>query len=83
MRVDSDYKYYNLQYQEISSKDALKNNTLFLIKENGKFGYVNKDNQKVVDCIYDDAKEQNKYGFCAVKKDGKWGVLQSNGAVLL
>ncbi len=83
IRTDSDYKYYNFQYQEISSIDALKNNTLFLVKENGKYGYVNKENKKVVDCIYDDANEQNKYGFCAVKKDGKWGVLQSNGAVLL
>ena len=52
-------------------------------KENGKYGYVNKDGQKIVDCIYDDAKEQNQYGFCAVNKDGKWGVLQQNGSVLL
>ncbi len=83
VRIDGDYKYYNLQYQEISSKDALKENTLFLVKENGKYGYVNQDGQKVVDCIYDDATEQNEYGFCAVKKDGKWGALQSNGAVVL
>lgn len=83
VRIDSDYKYYNLQYQEISNIDALKNNTLFLVKENGKYGYVNKENKKIVDCIYDDAMEQNEYGFCAVKKDGNWGVLQSNGAVLL
>ncbi len=83
VRISNDYKYYNLQYQEISNKDALKENTLFLVKENGKYGYVNKDGQKIVDCIYDDAKEQNKYGFCAVKQNGKWGALQSNGAVIL
>lgn len=82
-RVGNEYKYYNLQYQEITNKEALKNNTLFLIKENGKYGYVNKDGQKVVDCIYDDAQEQNQYGFCAVNKDGKWGVLQQNGSILL
>lgn len=83
VRVGDEYKYYNLQYQEISNKEALKDNTLFLVKEDGKYGYVNKEGQKVVDCTYDDAKEQNKYGFCAVNKDGKWGVLQSNGAVLM
>lgn len=83
VRVGSEYKYYNLQYQEISNRDVLKGNTLFLVKENDKYGYVNKENQRIVDCIYDDAIEQNKYGFCAVKKDGKWGVLQSNGAVLM
>lgn len=82
-RVGSEYKYYNLQYQEISNKEALKNNTLFLVKENGKYGYVNKEGQKIVDCIYDDAQEQNQYGFCAVNKDGKWGALQQNGSVIL
>lgn len=82
-RVGNEYKYYNLQYQEITNKEALKNNTLFLVKENGRYGYVNKDGQKVVDCIYDDAQEQNEYGFCAVNKDGKWGVLQRNGSILL
>ena len=39
--------------------------------------------KKVVECIYDDAREQNEFGFAAVNKDGKWGALQSNGAVLL
>lgn len=82
-RVGSEYRYYNLQYQEISNKEALKNNTLFLVKENGKYGYVNKDGEKIVECIYDDAQEQNEYGFCAVNKDGKWGVLQQNGSILL
>lgn len=82
-RVGNDYKYYNLQYQEVSNRDVLKNNTIFLVKENGKYGYVNKDNQKIVECIYDDATEQNDSGFAAINKDGKWGVLQSNGAVLL
>ena len=82
-RVGDEYKYYNLQYQEISNRDALKGNTLFLVKENGKYGYVNSNNEKVVECIYDDAREQNEFGFAAVNKDGKWGALQSNGAVLL
>lgn len=82
-RIGNEYKYYNLQYQEISSKDALKENTLFLIKENGKYGYENADGQKIVNCIYDDATEQNEFGFCAVNKDGKWGVLQENGSVLM
>ena len=29
--------------------------------------------------IYDDATEQNKYGYVAVKKDGLWGSLDKNG----
>ena len=38
---------------------------------------------RIVDCIYDDAKEQNKFGYCAVNKDGKWGALKSDGTVVV
>ena len=51
-------------------------------KENGKYGFVDKDGKVVVDCIYDDAKEQNKYGFSAIKKDGKWGALDKDGNII-
>ena len=83
IRVGEEIKYYNLNFEEKSNRDVLPNNTLFLVKKDGKYGYVNKDNKQIVDCIYDDAMEQNEFGFCAVKKDGKWGVLKSDGAVLL
>lgn len=83
IRKDNDYKYYNLKLEEKDSKEVLTTNTLFLIKENGKYGYVNKNGDKIVDCIYDDAKEQNTFGYCAVNKDGKWGVLGSDGRIIL
>ena len=33
---------------------------------------VDAEGNVVVDYIYDDATEQNKFGYCAVKKDGVW-----------
>ena len=33
----------------------------------------------VVDYKYDDATEQNSYGYAAVKKDGKWGTIDIDG----
>ena len=83
MRVDSDYKYYNLNLEEITSQEALPNNTLFLKKENGKYGYVDKKGNVVVDYIYDDATEQNSYGFVSVKKDGLWGSIDKNGKTII
>lgn len=83
VRQDNDYKYYNFKLEEKSNKEILATNTLFLVKENGKYGYENKNGDRIVDCIYDDAKEQNEFGYCAVKKDGLWGVLKSDGTVLL
>lgn len=83
VRQDNEYKYYNFKLEEKSNKEILATNTLFLVKENGKYGYENKNGDRIVDCIYDDAKEQNEFGYCAVKKDGLWGVLKSDGTVLL
>lgn len=83
IRKDNNYKYYNFKFEEKTSKEILSTNTLFLVKENGKYGYENKNGERIVDCIYDDAKEQNEYGYCAIKKDGMWGVLKSDGTVIL
>lgn len=83
VREDNDYKYYNFKLEEKTNKEILATNSLFLVKENGKYGYENKDGERVVDCMYDDAKEQNEFGFCAVKKDGLWGALKSDGTVVL
>ncbi len=81
--IDGNYKYYNFKFEEKSSRDILTNNTIYLSKKDGKFGYVDKAGQVVVEHIYDDATEQNEYGYAAVKKDGLWGVIGKNGAIVL
>jgi hypothetical protein len=83
VRQGNDYKYYNFKFEEKTNKEVLASNTLFLIKENGKYGYENKEGERIVDCIYDDAKEQNRFGYCAVNKDGKWGALKSDGTIVV
>lgn len=83
VREGEDYNYYNFKFEKKSNKEILPTNTLFLVKEFGKYGYENKNGERIVDCIYDDAKEQNKYGYCAIKKDGVWGVLKADGTVLM
>lgn len=83
VREGDEYAYYNFKFEKKTNKEVLPTNTLFLVKEFGKYGYENKNGERVVDCIYDDAKEQNKYGYCAVKKDGVWGCLKADGTVLV
>ena len=83
VRINNTYKYYNFSLEEKKAQDVLPTRTLFLVKENGKYGYENNKGDRIVDCIYDDAMEQNEYGYCAVNQEGKWGVLKSNGSVLL
>lgn len=79
----NDIKYYNNKLEEKSNKDVYTSNTLFIIKENGKCGFVDKDGKIVVEAKYDDAREQNASGFSAIKKDGKWGSIDQYGNVVI
>lgn len=83
VRVNGENKYYNFKLEERTAKDIFTTNTLFLSKQNGKYGYVNSEGIVVVDYIYDDATEQNDYGYVAVKQNGVWGALDQNGNVVV
>ena len=83
IRVNDEDKYYNYRFEEQSEKDINTSNTLFLTKQNNKYGFVDKDGNEVVECTYDDARTQNAYGYAAVKKDGKWGVIDQTGKVVV
>ena len=83
VRVDDGYKYYNFKLEEQSVKDIYPANTLYRSKENGKYGFVDKNGVVVVNYIYEDATEQNEFGYSAVKKDGKWGAIDSTGTIIV
>ena len=81
LRTNGEYKYYNFKFEEKNAQDLLTTNVIFLSKKNGKYGYIDKDGNVVINYIYDDATEQNNYGFASVKKDGKWGSIDASGNV--
>lgn len=81
VRVEEEQKYYNFKFEEKKASDIFPNHTLFLSKKDGKYGYINKEGQVIVDYIYDDATEQNKYGYCSVKKGNVWGSLNKDGNI--
>ena len=83
LKIDDEYKYYNFKLEQKDSKDILSTNSLFLSKKNGKYGFVDKNGNIVVDYIYDDATEQNQYGYSAVKKGTLWGAIDSKGNVVI
>ena len=83
VKSNSDYKYYDFNLEEKSNKEILKQNTLFLNKEKGKYGFVNSKDVVVVNYEYDDGTEQNEYGYAAIKKNGKWGAINSKGEVIV
>ena len=58
-------------------------NQLFADKKGNKWGYVDLKDKTQVDYIYDQVTEFNEFGYAGVKKDGKWGVMNSDGVVIL
>lgn len=81
--VNSEEKYYNYKLEEKSNKDVYSGNTLFIAKQNGKYGFVDANGKLIVDYIYEGATEQNAYGYSAIKKDGKWGAIDQHGNVVV
>lgn len=80
---DDNYKYYNFKFEEKTASNFLTANTIFLSKKDGKYGYVDKEGNVVVDYIYDDGTEQNAAGYAAVRKNGVWGSIDSKGKVVI
>lgn len=82
-RINGADKYYTYKFEEKQKKDILTKNTLFVSKKDNKYGFVDSQGNVVVDYIYDEAKEQNQYGFAAVKLNGLWGSIDKTGKVML
>ena len=82
-KVNDEYKFYNFKLEEKSNRDAYANHNLYVAKNEGKYGLVNRDGTLVVKYEYEDITEQNDYGYVAVKKDGKWGVIDQYGNVVV
>ncbi len=80
--TEDGYKYYDLTGGEKKISEAFSQNNLFLDKKDNKYGYIDKEGNVIVDYIYDDARRQNDYGYCAVKQNGLWGVLNKNGEII-
>ena len=83
VRKDGEYQYYNFNFEQKKNTEILTNHTLFLAKKDGKYGYVNENGELIVNYIYEDAKEQNEFGYCVVKQNGLWGVLGQDGTTVL
>lgn len=83
IRQNNENKYYTFKFEQKNEQDILKSNTLFLRKKDGKYGFVNKDGVVIVNYIYDDATEQDEYGFSSIKKDGKWGAIDQKGNIVV
>ena len=81
--INGEVKYYDYKLDEKTNKDVYTANTLFIKKENGKYGFTDKNGKVVVECKYEDAREQNDYGYSSIKLNGKWGTVDQYGNVVI
>lgn len=66
----------------IDSKELFKDNKLFAFSKDGKWGFENKNGETVIEAIYENVTEFNRYGFASVKQAGKWGAINESGQEL-
>ena len=67
---------------EKCSKNKEKINLRFLIRENGKTGFIDGCGNVVIKPIYDSALEFSE-GLARVEKDGKYGYIDKSGKVVI
>ena len=77
-----EYRYFDLTGKEITNKEVYPNNNLFAKEIDGKWGFEDKNGELKVQNEYEMVTEFNKYGFAGVKKDDKWGVVDSEGNIV-
>ena len=76
-------KYFTLEGKEIKNTDLLTNNKIFATSKDGKWGFVDKNGNVVIDYIYDKTTDLNSYGYAGIELNGKWGVVNQDGKIIL
>ena len=76
-------EYFDQNANKIQAKNIFTNSNLFAFSENGKWGYKDREENIIIEPIYDEATELNTQGFAGIKKDNKWGVVNENGKIIL
>lgn len=79
---ESGIKYYDYSGNELDVTELFPDNNIYAELIDGKWGFVDKDGNLVVDNIYDMVTEINEYGFAGILLDGKWGVINSEGEII-
>lgn len=79
---DIDIKYIGFN-GDILENTKIFDTSLYAFKQNGKWGFVNKNNENIIKAEYDFVTEFDEYGFAGVKKGNKWGVINKSADVVV
>ena len=75
LKQGEEYKYYNFKFEEKEVAQIYIHQMHYLkSKKDGKYGFIDKEGNVIVDYQYDDATQQNAYGYAGIKKRWKMGI---------
>ena len=80
---EDDVKYFDNNGNLITNKEIFVNNSLLAYNKDGKWGFVDKNGNIVIEPQYDLVTELNQYGFAGIKKDNLWGVIDYTGKIIV
>lgn len=75
-------KYFDFNGKELANNEVFKNNQLLSAQKDGKWGFVNREGNVIVDYQYDRVTEFNEYGFAGIRKNNKWGIIDKEGNII-
>ena len=80
---DNNRNYIDRNGNIVDNKSLFVNVNLLAYKENGKWGFKDKNDNVKVDAKYDMVTEFNDYGYAGIYNAGKWGVIDENGSIVI
>lgn len=83
MNSDSERVYIDFEGNVIENTKLFENQLYAYENQSGKWGFINKNGDIIVECKYDFVTEFNKNGFAGIKQNGKWGVINSAGEIIV
>ena len=75
-------EYFDFDGNKQEANKICNGNKIFAKQQDGKWGYVDKDGNTVVEFKYEMATNINEYGFGAIKLNGKWGVIDKDANII-
>ncbi len=78
-----DLYFLTVEGKKVDNKTVFLDNQLFTSKNGKKWGFVDLKDRIIIPYEYDEVTEIDEFGFAGIKKNGKWGVINKNGDIIL
>lgn len=87
IRINDNYSIINQygvpQIQSTYDSISFLNDTLFKVCINNKFGIIDGNEKPILDIIYDSISDFSIYGTSVVQKNGKYGIIDTDGQIVI